>query len=285
MNIKRKFDIKGIGIALPRNKVSSNELEIKVKLAEGWISKRLGVENRYQVQEETNTTLGVTALKNALADASLRIDDIDLLIGASATFDHVLPNRSSLIKADFPQANLLTFPCLDINTVCTSFISAMDYASHLLESGTHKTIAIVSSEIASKGLNPDDVKTYCLFGDAAAAVVLQATTENKGAIHFLQQTYSESVKQTIIEGGGNKFHPRDHSYDPVMHSFRMEGKSLLRSANKNIPTFFEKFFQNKNLSWDYIDCVIPHQASKNGMKILYNLSGIKQEKIVDILSY
>lgn len=283
MNINRRFDLAGIGISLPQKCVLSEEVEKEIKLPRGWISRRLGVEKRYRVTTETNTSMGANALRVALLDASLKISDIDYLIGASATFDHVLPNRSALIKAEFAEAKDLDFPCLDINSVCTSFVSAMEFASHLLISSKQMNIAIVSSEVASKGLNPDDPKTYGLFGDAAAAVIVSSTEKDCGAIHFLQKTYSESVAQTIIEGGGNKFHPRDYPYDSQLHSFKMEGKSLLRSANKNIPYYFESFFANTDLTWDEIDCIIPHQASKNGLKILYHLDGIPQERIVNYL--
>ena len=284
MNIKRRFELKGIGISLPERCVSSAELEREIGMANGWVTNRMGVDQRYRVEGETNTSLGSSALRNALKDANLQISDIDYLIGASATFDHVLPNRSSLIKAEFPEAHELDFPCVDINTVCTSFVSAVDLASRLLLDEEYSNIAIVSSEIASKGLNPNDPKTYSLFGDAAGAIIISKTKEEKGAIQFLQKTYSESAKQTIIEGGGNRYHPKDFEYDSALHSFKMEGKSLLRSANKNIPKYFEEFFQGNDLTWDSIDCIIPHQASKNGLKILYQLPGIPQERIVNHLA-
>ncbi|HFC00184.1 MAG TPA: ketoacyl-ACP synthase III, partial [Phaeodactylibacter sp.] len=213
-----------------------------------------------------------------------KIEDIDCLIGASATFDYIIPNRASMVKNQFEKSNDLDFPCLDINTVCTSFITAMEYASHLLQTEDYQNIAIVSSEVSSKGLNPDDPKTYCLFGDAAAAVILSKTKKEGGLVKYALKNYTESVLHTRIEGGGNENHPKDTPYDSAMYSFKMEGRHLLRTARKYMSPFFDKFYNNIPTTLKNTDWIVPHQTSKMGFKLLEQLNEDKSENIVNILS-
>ena len=284
MNIQRAFSIKGVGSYLPKNRISSSEIEKELDLPENWIFDNIGVKFRYIASDESNTFMGVEALRNALEDANMGIENIDCILGASATFDHVIPNRATLIKNGFEEANNLDFPCLDINTVCTSFISALDYASMLLSSGDYENIAIVSSEISSKGLNPKDVETYSLFGDAAAAVIVSRSGgETGGLIRHSSKTYSKGAKYTMIKGGGNMYHPKDFSYDPDLYSFKMDGIKLLKSVKSTLPIFLKEFNEKSPVSLLDVDLIVPHQASKLGLRMLSSLHKENTSKIVNQL--
>lgn len=282
MKVQRPFSVKGVGIYLPKLSVESSEIEKELKLPKGYIYKHTGVKSRYKASEESNTYMGVQALKAALKDANLDICNIDCLIGASATFDYIIPNRSSLIKNAFDEAKGLDFLCIDINTVCTSFISALDYASLLLATGDYKNIAIVSSEKSIQGLNPDDVETYSLFGDGAASIIVSNTEQDAGLIHSVSKTYSEGAKYTIIEGGGNENHTKDTPYDPELYSFKMKGKKLLKSVMSTLPEYLDKFFEDK-MGIDEVNLIVPHQASKLGLKILKSMNVVNPGVIVDNL--
>lgn len=284
MRIQNNYRISGVGKHLPKKKVLSSEIEESLGLPEHWIEKNIGVKSRFRVEEETNTSMGASALRQALEDAQLQINDLDYLISASATFDYVLPNRSSLIKHAFEAAIETDFPCLDINTTCTSFITAMDYAAMLLSKSDCKHVAIVSSEISSKGLNPDDAETYSLFGDGAAAIILSQSHQDAGSIYYSSKTYSSEAKSTIIEGGGNTHHPRDFPYDPELYSFQMAGKKLLRSVSDTLPAFLSSFFEKTPINIPDIDLIVPHQASKLGLKMLMKLNNNNDANIVNQLA-
>ena len=130
------------------------------------------------------------------------------------------------------------FPAIDIDSTCLSFVAALDFASRMLDGKGLKNVLIVSSETASKGLNSDNWETTTLFGDAAAAAIVAYDSKSESLyIKGHQKTYSEGVYDTIIEGGGNIKFFKDHPYSQEMHSFKMNGKKLLRLAKKKIPTF------------------------------------------------
>ncbi len=280
LSIKRAFKIVGTGTSFPANKITSEMLEKKYGIPEGWSLKNSGVAERYHATYETVAQLGAEALNEAMANAGIELGQIGMLISGSATYDHPLPNQSSLIKGELKDGNIVNIPCVDINTTCLGFVTALDYASRMLDNFRLKYIAIVCSEIASKGLDASNWETLSLFGDGAAAVIIKYDETNEsGAIHYDMQTYSEGVEYTIIKGGGNKYFFKDNPYSPQLHSFTMEGIKLLKLAKNKIPEFMNLFFKDLPIDISGVDYVFPHQASKMGLKLfnsIYNIDETKQ---------
>jgi 3-oxoacyl-[acyl-carrier-protein] synthase-3 len=285
MQIKRPLKIIGTGVFYPKNKVNSNDLEIEFGLPKGWSERYSGVENRHHVTTETNAILGANALEIALENANLTTSDIDLLISASATYDYPLPNQSSLIKHALKNSESTDFACIDMDATCLSFVAALDYASRMLDGETYKNIAIVSSEIASKGLNPENWETLTLFGDAAAAMIVQFDeSATSGIIHYNMKTYTEGTFHTIIKGGGNAYFFKDYPYDSELHSFQMQGKNLLRLAKAKIPVFMTDFFKKLDNKIEDIDYIIPHQASKLGVYLFEKLYQFSEKQVLKNLA-
>jgi 3-oxoacyl-[acyl-carrier-protein] synthase-3 len=283
MTLKQPFSIKGIGHFLPPTILLSSKIEQELDLPHDWLGTHLGVTQRHRANGLTCTDMAKTALDEALADAQIDITQLDYLIGASATFDHVIPNRASLIKHRYTEAAEVDFPGIDINTVCTSFISAVHYAALLLQDERVKHIGIVSSEIASNGLNPADKETYGLFGDGAAAVIL-GKSEVGGVISYKLSHYASQAMDTVILGGGNAYHPKNYPYDAELYSFKMQGNSLLKNALKVLPPFLNDLCDLAELKMEDIDTIAPHQASKNGLRMLTHLNNGDTENVINNLS-
>ncbi|WP_339795099.1 ketoacyl-ACP synthase III [uncultured Imperialibacter sp.] len=284
MKVIRPFKIVGAGYCLPSKCVHSQEMEKDLGLPVGWIYKYSGVEKRHLATTESNSWLGAEALKKAMRNAGLQPEDLGCLIAASATFDYPLPNKASMIKHELGWHDT-DLGCIDIDTTCLSFVTALDYASRLLNNSDCRHIAIVSAEIASKGLNPEHKETFSLFGDAAAAIIVSFDdTGESGLVKHRLVTYSEGAEHTIIRGGGNKFFFKDHPYDATLHSFSMEGKKLLKLAMQRVPEFTEKFFCEIALPIREVDLIIPHQASKSGLLLLDSLLDGNTDKVVNNLA-
>jgi len=283
MTQTQPFSIKGIGRFLPPTILSSKDIEQELSLASGWLSKHLGVTQRHRANGLTCTDMGKEALDEALADADVKITELDYLIGASATFDYVIPNRASLLKHQYTEAADVDFPCIDINTVCTSFISAMHYAAMLLQSDDIKYIAIVTSEIASNGINPSDKETYGLFGDGAAAVIL-GKSPSSGMLSYKLTNHANQAMDTVIRGGGNAFHPSSHPYDAALYSFNMQGNSLLKNVLQVLPLFLEDLCTKASIAMKDLDIIVPHQASKNGLRLLTHLNNGETKNIINNLA-
>jgi 3-oxoacyl-[acyl-carrier-protein] synthase-3 len=260
--------------------VISTEIEEAHGIPKGWSAKYSGVESRHHVSFESNGYMGARAVENALKKANLKMNDIDLMISASATFDYPLPNQASVIKSEIPDSKLVDFATLDIDSSCLSFVSAFEIAASLLNGKQYKTIVIVSSEISSKGLNPNNFETITLFGDGAVAFILQYDESSDSRFYkATQKNYTEGVLDSCVKGGGNKYFFKDHPYSPVFHSFAMNGKKLMHLALKYLPAFMNDFFEELPINLIDVDVIIPHQASLSAIMIFEKLYDFKPNQM------
>ena len=263
----RPIRITGSGCYLPE-KVYSSEIERKFGLAQGWSQRYSGVEVRHQAAWESGGYMGAKAIEAALAQAKLPLSELDMIIAAGATFDYPLPSQSAVIKSQLAQGAHSHTATIDVDSTCLSFISAFEIAAKLLDGKQYKNIAIVSSEIASKGLSPTRPETLTLFGDAAAAFILSFDeTKPSGFIKAGLKTYSQGVNYTIIKGGGNQYFFKDFAYDQELHAFEMDGMKLLKMGKEKIPSFMEWFFEDLSQKITDIPVIIPHQASQTALHL------------------
>lgn len=162
--VKRHVEIAGYGICLPKHTVQFKD------------------QTRYRVveNEETQLDLAEGAIHRALEHANLDIKDIDCLVSASAVGVQPIPCTAALIHERVAKG--LSIPAMDINTTCTSFISALSTMSHLIEAGEYNRVLIVSSEVGSLGLNPKQKESFELFSDGAAAFIFQNSHQEKGSL-------------------------------------------------------------------------------------------------------
>lgn len=279
MRTERPLKIVAMGTYLPEV-VPSSSLEASLGIPAGWSEKYSGVRSRHHVTHESNGIMGARAAENALEKAQMTLTDIDMLISASGSYDYPIPNQASVIKRELKGGLEQDFPAIDIDCTCLSFVTALDFASRLLEADGLKTILIVSSEMASKGLNESNWETATLFGDAAAAAVVSYDPDsNSSCIKAVQKTHSEGVYDAMIEGGGCVNYIKDHPYDQEMHSFKMHGRKLLRMAKKQIPLFMRNFFHDLEMDLEDVDAIIPHQASRMGLHIFTSLYNFKENQV------
>ena len=276
----KNIKIVSSGCYLPKC-ISSSEIEINNNIPKGWSEKYNGVKNRHHVTFETNGYMGARAIESALEKSDLHLSDIDLIISAGASFDYILPNQSSTIKSELKYGVSYNIPGIDIDATCLSFMTSFDIASKMMDGYQYKNIIIVASEVASKGLNGNNFETATLFGDGAAAIILSFDSDNKSSyIKGSTKTYSEGVFDTIIKGGGVKYYFKDHSYDPELHSFQMNGRKLLKLAKREMNNFTVDFFNDIDYSMDDVDIVVPHQASKIGLELFKKMYSIDAGKIM-----
>lgn len=231
---------------------------------------------------ESQLTIAVKAANAALENAGLTINDIDLIVSASAVGIQPIPCTAALIHEQIAMGT--SIPAMDINTTCTSFVSALDVVSYMVVAGRYEKVLIISSETASTGLNPNQKESFELFGDGAAAIVLtKAKDENTGIICSEQQTWSEGAHSTEIRGGLSGYPGYLYTGEnKAEYQFDMKGVEILSMAAKKLPQMMEEFFKKHNITLDDIDMVIPHQASK-ALKMVMKRMEIPRDKYVDIV--
>lgn len=231
---------------------------------------------------ETQISMAVNAANKALDSAGLRIDEIDLLVSTCAVGVQPIPCTAALIHEQL--AKHTAIPAMDINTTCTSFVSALDVVSYMVVAGRYDRVLIIASEQASMGLNPNQKESYELFGDGAAAIVLaRAKDTTKGIVCSTQKTWSEGAHTTEIRGGLTAYPSFNYTGDNKgEYQFDMKGVKILSIAAKKLPEMLDEFFGEHNITLDDIDMVIPHQASK-ALGMVMRRMGIPEDKYVDIV--
>ena len=258
----RKIQFKGYGIELPKNTVEFKG-QIRYRISEG----------------ESQISLAVSACERALKNANITINDIDCIVSASAVGIQPIPCTAALIHEKIAKGT--SIPALDINTTCTSFITALDTMSYLVEAGRYERVLIVSCDVASIALNPKQKESFQLFSDGAAAFVIEKTEKEIGVIDAIQKTWSEGAHSTEIRGGLSNFHPKNYSeMTKEEYMFDMNGKTVLSLSISKIPELMKNFLKNNGMKVSDIDMTVPHQASV-AMPLIMQKLGIEKDKFLD----
>jgi 3-oxoacyl-[acyl-carrier-protein] synthase III len=281
-----KINIRAANSCSPGESVSSEDLEQRIGLQKGWSEYNTGVLSRqWAAPGETVHVLGAKVLEEALIQANLQAQDLDLLLFAGASFDHPVPHNACLIKQKLVKSKGPLFPCFDIDGTCLSFLHALEIAHLYLQHRGMKRVAIVCVELPSSGLNPADPKTYTLFGDAAVAVILEAS-ENEG--YQPNPAYivndAEGARLAIVPSGGLQNRGIDHSTPLESFYFQMNGRQLLTMTMRLLDDFVQNHTQQTGWALPEYDYIIPHQASKIGNEMFMQRYGLKEEQVLNTLA-
>lgn len=258
----RKIQFTGYGVELPRNTVD------------------FGGQTRYRISgEEKQISLAVSACEKALENTNITVNDIDCIVSASAVGIQPIPCMAALIHEKIAKGT--SIPALDINTTCTSFMTALDTMSYLLEAGRYKRVLIFSCDVASRALNPKQKESFQLFSDGAVAFIIEKTDKEIGVIDAMQKTWSEGAHSTEIRGGLSNLHPENYSEETKEEfMFDMNGKTVLSLSMKKIPEMMKEFLENNDMKISDIDMVVPHQASV-AMPIVMEKLGVTEDRFIN----
>ncbi len=278
--MKLPVKIAGLGWYLPERRVSSAELEQQLNLPAGWVERTTGVSERRYATHETSVSMGAAAARMALARAALTAADLDAIVCASTAPQQAIPCTAALLQRELSAPDGGS-ACFDVNATCLSFLVALQIAAHLVTGGLYRRVLIVSSELASRSLNPQEWESAVLFGDsAAAAVVTPAAAEEASAIwHSQVVTYSSGADLTSLVGGGTLHHPNDPLTTPLMNTFHMDGPAVFKKATRLLGPFLENFFAQLGWTRSQVNLVVPHQASRHGVELLTARLGFQPEQV------
>lgn len=258
----RKLKIVGCGSAIPKRVIT------------------FGDQTRYRLEEgQTLLDLSEQAINRALEDAGLEISDIDCIIGGMATPLQGIPCNAALIHERVAMGR--DIPAMDINTSCTSFITALDMAAYMTAEGRYKNILIVSGDTASAALNPNQRESFELFSDAATAFIVSSCGSDAGVLYAAQKTWSEGAHDTEIRGGCGLLPVfRFCEENREDYYFDMKGPKVLKLCAKKLPGFLEECLENAQLTLDDINLVVPHQASK-ALDVIMPRLGLEPTKYIN----
>lgn len=281
--ISAALKIIATGIALPPDQITSQQLDVQLSKPVGYVERRSGICWRYFARNDASQAeLAAEALHNALVAAALNPSDINLLICASAIAVQALPcSAIHILKAAAMPAGVAGF---DINSSCVSFISALEVAAGLLNCGAYRRIAIVSADIASRGIDWDHEESSLIFGDGAACAIVERGDGSSGIIASLIEMYPEGSELCEIRAGGTRRNPRSGVSDSDF-LFHMQGKPLFRFASSLIEDYFSRLLQKSSLQLDDIGTVVPHQASHLSLEHMRKRLRVPESALIDVYRF
>ena len=254
--------ILGTGSKLPAERVTAADLDSRLGLPPGTSFARNGVQTRYFVNEaEPASVLATGAICQALQAAELAATDLDAILFAGVMSEQPMPSTAILIHRRLgARADGVT--CFDINASCAGFLKGVEIAAAGIHGGLWRQVAVVATELASKGLRWEDLDTCTLFGDGAAAAIIGPALEGEGIVSIRNATHSEGAGLSVMRAGGSRFNMRTPPADPNDYLFAMNGRSLLRLIQTHFPAFLDELLALG------VDVIVPHQASAAGLAFL-----------------
>ena len=256
---KRYGRIVGWGAYVPEKVVTNFDLEKTVDTTHDWIVQRTGIHQRHiAAPHETTATMSVAAAHKALQRAKLNAADLDLIIVASTTGDHLTPPVSSQVQHMLGATNV---PAFVLVTGCTGFLYGLTTAQQFISSGVYKNILVIGTELLSRFIDWEDRNTCVLFGDAAGAFVLQASTEPCGLLGFDMGSDGSGHEHIILPATGSAEPVNEATFAEGRHYLRMNGREVFKFATRILGETSQHSLARAGLSLDDIDVIVPHQAN------------------------
>jgi 3-oxoacyl-[acyl-carrier-protein] synthase-3 len=225
--------------------------------------------------------MGAQAALLAIKYAGISLTDIDVIISACGAAEQPIPCTAILIQKQLGLEKS-GIPCFDINSTCLSFLTALDTTSYLIDAGRFQRALIISSDIPSLGINWNDMETCTIFGDGAAACILEKSTGSHRIIASHMESHSLGSEYCRLEAGGTRM-PPSQPFDHERYGlFYMDGKKVFKLASQVMEQSHKTLFKKAGLTIKDIDWVVPHQASLLAMHHIRKRLNIPTEKFVNI---
>jgi 3-oxoacyl-[acyl-carrier-protein] synthase III len=261
----------GTGSYLPAKVVTNYDLEKMVDTTHDWIFSRSGIVERHVAAEgEMSSDLAYQASIRAIEAAGLNANDIDLIIVATTTPDHIFPSTACVLQDKLGIKSAIAF---DIQAVCSGFIYALNTADLYIRGGQARNVLVVGSEVLSRILNWEDRTTCVLFGDGAGAVVLQRS-ETPGILGA--KLHADGSQRCMLSATGQISNGKIVG-DPFI---KMDGQGVFKFAVKSLSEVAEEVLAENKMQGTDIDWMIPHQANIRIIEATAKKLGLSMDKVV-----
>ena len=262
--------IAGVGASLPKRVMTNDDISKIVDTSDEWITERTGIKSRHIAGEgETTRSLAVAAAKNALADAGLGADAVDLVIVATSTPDNTFPATATQVQADLGITKGAAF---DMQAVCSGFVYALATADAMMKAGQANCVLVIGSETFSRILDWTDRGSCVLFGDGAGAFVLKSQEGEAGILASKLHSDGRHFAKLYVDGGP--------STTKTVGYLRMEGREVFKHAVANMAEVVHTVVDAAGVKVADIDWFVPHQANKRILDSTAKRLGVADEKFI-----
>ncbi|MFO1425795.1 MAG: ketoacyl-ACP synthase III [Steroidobacteraceae bacterium] len=265
--------ITGWGKCLPPAVLSNADLATFLDTSDEWVTSRTGIRER-RISHVLLGELSWVAAARALACAGLEGSAIDLIVFGTTTHDDQCPNMASGLQRRIGAEGCAA---MDLNTACTSFLYGLSAATAMIRSGSVRRALVVGAELISPYMDWRNRDVAVLFGDGAAAVVLEASEEREGVLLDKLGCYGESREILRIHGIGGAYVNQGQRYGQT--SWQFEGQEIFKKAVTGMCAASEDVLRRAGLAPGEVDLTIPHQANQRIIDAVAKRAGLPQDKV------
>lgn len=266
----------GTGHYLPEKALTNQELEQRLDTSDEWIKTRTGISSRHIASaEQSSADLAYLASQEALLNAKIKPTDLDLIIVATSTPEHVFPSDASQLQY---RLGCRPIPSFDMQAACSGFIYALVTADQLIRSGAYQRVLVVGCDVFSRILDWSDRNTAVLFGDGAGAVILEAS-EEAGILGSV--LYSDGKQKDLLFapcGFGSTSNEQNATV-------KMQGSSVFKHAVQALSGLVNELLEKTQLSPSDIDFLVPHQANLRIITATAEHLNLPMEKVITTVQH
>ena len=280
------LNILGMGSYVPEQKLTNNDFTKFVETSDEWIRTRTGIVERRMAGWEPTWYMGKQASLKAVEAAGIDVGDIGLVISTTVTPDFLTPSMASIIQYEIGAENAAAF---DLNAACSGYVYALDTARRFLETDSSlKYVLVVANEALSRFIDFKDRTTCILFGDGAAAAVVERSdklfssylgSDGSGARSLFARNL-DVAPEVAVESDFDSGFP-----EKPMHQLYQEGKAVYKFAVNALPTAFERAAEKIGITKDDVDFFIPHQANVRIIETAAKKLGVSMDKFIVTLDH
>jgi 3-oxoacyl-[acyl-carrier-protein] synthase III len=273
----RNVKIIGTGSFVPENIYTNEYLETFLSTSSKWIYENLGIkERRIASKHEATSDLAWKAGLNAIENAGLTKDDIDLIIVATATPDRMAPSTACIVQDKLQAYNAVAF---DIAAVCSGFLFGMSVASQYIASGVYDNVLVIGADTFSK-ITDWKRRDAVFFGDGAGAAVISHSNVTGGFLAYRLYSDGTGKNHFTIPAGGSDIPASHKTVEDGKHFFEMNGKAVFETGTVVLPKAINQVLDDTGLTIDDIDLMIPHQPSIKILQKTAEIIGLPFDKVM-----
>ncbi len=266
--------ITGWGACMPPAVLTNDDLSTFLDTSDEWIRTRTGMQER-RVSHVGAIELSTVAASRALACAGLDAGDVDLIVYGGVSNDELVPNSASGVQVALGATRAAS---IDLNTACTSFCYGLAAATAMIRTGVVRNAVVIGVELISRYMDWDNRNVAVLFGDGAAAVVLQATDHEEGLLGSVLGCDAEARGTLRVRGFGCTYALHDVTFGDTLWDF--DGQVIFKRAVHAMSEASRQVMTQCGVSADQVDLVVPHQANLRIIEAVAKYAGVPMEKVI-----
>ena len=261
--------ITGVGSFLPEKILTNHDLEKILDTTDEWITSRTGIKERHIVgSNESTSDLAFKAARDAINNAGIDANQVDLIIVATTTPDKIFPSVACNVQAKLEIKNC---PAFNIQAVCSGFIYALSVADNFIKTNSAKNILIIGADSMSRITDYSDRGNSILWGDGAGAVILSASNE-KGILST--HIHADGQHEQLLHV------PKKNAKDKDQQTIEMNGSQVFKIAVNTLDQIVDEALIANNLKKEDIDWLVPHQANIRILEATAKKLDMSMEKVI-----